>query len=67
LIGLGIGVAMSMISIRLLASFLNNISAFDPIVLVSVCLLLMLIGLIATYLPARYASTLDPIEVLREE
>jgi putative ABC transport system permease protein len=67
LIGLGIGVALSMISIRFLASFLYNISAFDPIVLVSVCLLLMLIGLIATYLPARYASTLDPIKVLREE
>jgi predicted permease len=67
LIGLVIGVALSFLSTHLLRSFLYNISAFDPVVLGAVCLVLLGIGLFAAYIPARYASRLDPVKVLHDE
>jgi ABC-type antimicrobial peptide transport system permease subunit len=67
LIGLGIGVALSLLSTHLLRSFLYNISVFDPFLLGLVCLILLGIGLTAAYIPARYASRLDPVKVLHDE
>jgi ABC-type antimicrobial peptide transport system permease subunit len=67
LIGLGIGVALSFMSTHLLRSFLYNMSAFDPVILGAVCLVLLGIGLFAAYIPARYASRLDPVKALHDE
>jgi ABC-type antimicrobial peptide transport system permease subunit len=67
LIGIGIGVALSLLSTHLLRTFLYNISAFDPIVLGTVCLVLLGVGLFAGYIPARRASRLDPVKVLHDE
>jgi putative ABC transport system permease protein len=67
LTGLGIGIALSLAATRLLRSFLYDISAFDPVVLTAVCLVLLGIGLFAAYVPARYASRLDPVTVLHDE
>jgi putative ABC transport system permease protein len=66
-IGLCVGAVLSLASIRLLRSFLYNVGAFDPAVLAAVCLVLFGVGLLATYLPARYASRLDPIAALHDE
>jgi predicted lysophospholipase L1 biosynthesis ABC-type transport system permease subunit len=67
LIGLAIGVALSLLSTHLLRSFLYTVSAFDPVVLGTVCVVLFGIGLSAAFIPARYASRLDPVKVLHEE
>lgn len=51
----------------LLGRFLFGVSAFDPLTLVSVPLLLTLVALAAAYGPARRASRLEPLLVLRAE
>jgi putative ABC transport system permease protein len=67
LVGLAVGLCASFVLGRLMSSFLYNISSFDPMVFISATLLLALVAALACYLPARQASTVDPIAVLRYE
>jgi len=50
-----------------LLSFLYGISASDPLTFTSVAVLLTLVGVAASFLPARRATRVDPIEALRYE
>ena len=52
---------------RLIASFLFGVKAWDPIVFVTVPVILAAVALLAVWLPATRASRLDPIEALRAE
>jgi ABC-type antimicrobial peptide transport system permease subunit len=67
LIGVFIGAAGSLALTRSMASLLYGVKAWDPIVLVSAAVVLSLIALLATYIPARRASRVDPIISLRYE
>jgi putative ABC transport system permease protein len=66
-IGIAGGIGMALLVTRGLATFLFGVSPFDPGVYGAVALLLLLSSLAATYLPARRATQVNPIEALRAE
>lgn len=65
-LGLGLGLFLSWVGIRLTASLLYGVQYLDPGVGVFVAVILALLAGLATYIPSRQASRLDPAEVLRE-
>ena len=67
LLGVAIGVAAGLALTRLLASFLYEISAYDPATFISVAVLLIAVSVAASYFPARRATRVDPIIALRYE
>jgi putative ABC transport system permease protein len=67
LIGVAAGFAASLALTRVLHSFLYEISAIDPITYVTVAALLVAVGLLASFLPARRATRVDPLVALRHE
>ena len=67
LIGLGIGLVLAVTSTRVLSSMLYGISPTDPITLAATALVLLLVALLASYLPARRATKVDPMVTLRYE
>jgi predicted permease len=67
LIGLGIGLAGAALVARLMASLLYGLSPADPLTFVLVPMTLVILVLVATYIPARRAVKLDPMVALRNE
>ena len=65
--GLVVGIAIAMAAMRVVAGMLVNVSATDPATFVGAALFLMAIALLACYLPARRATHVDPMVVLRSE
>jgi len=52
---------------RLLDSFLFNVSSTDPVVMAAIAAVVLAISFLASYVPARRASKIDPMEALRYE
>ena len=65
--GTGIGLIACYWLSRLVSSQLYGVSALDPVTLASVVILLIVVALMATYLPARRATKVDPLVALRYE
>ncbi len=65
LIGVIIGTGVALASTRLLGALLYGVSAVDPIVFVGMSLMMLAIGMLASYMPARRASSVNPVESLR--
>jgi ABC-type antimicrobial peptide transport system permease subunit len=65
--GLAIGLALAWALTRTLQNLLYGVAAGDPATFAAAVALLAAIALAACYLPARRASRLDPIAVLRAE
>jgi putative ABC transport system permease protein len=65
LAGLAAGVALALVSTRLLASLLYDVTALDPVTFATVGLLLATAAAAAAYLPARRASRIGAAEALR--
>ena len=66
-VGLVVGLVASLFMSRLIAQQLYSVSRFDPLTFVGVAIFLTLVGLVASYLPARRATRVDPVESLRAE
>jgi putative ABC transport system permease protein len=64
-IGIGIGLAAAYGLTRLMASLLFDVKPNDPVIFVSVAVLLGAIALLASYIPARRALRIDPVIALR--
>ena len=67
LLGLSIGITLALSASRVIRSFLYGVGERDAFTTVAVSLLLCLCGILAAYLPARRAASVDPIEALRTE
>jgi predicted permease len=67
LIGLPIGLAMAVGLTRLMSGMLYGVSALDPVTFVVVPVGLLLVTLLASYVPARRAARIDPMAALRAE
>jgi predicted permease len=61
------GVGLSLLTARLLHSFLFGVKPYDPLTLIAAPVLLLAVGTFAAWLPARRASQLEPMEALRTE
>ena len=65
--GAAIGVIVALIVTRYLRTLLYGVEASDPVVFAAVPTSLMVMGLLASFLPARRAMHVDPIVALRHE
>jgi putative ABC transport system permease protein len=66
-LGVVIGVVASLLLARVIATQLWGVSAYDPVTLSAVAVLLLITGLLACWVPARRAARVDPLVALRYE
>jgi putative ABC transport system permease protein len=67
LIGAGIGVVAAFFATRALGTLLYEVKSVDPIVFLAMPAMLIAVGMVASWLPARRASKVDPIVSLRSD
>jgi putative ABC transport system permease protein len=67
LIGVVVGMALALGVARLIATFLYGVSPSDPITYAAVAAVLIAVALLASFIPARRASKVDPMTALRYE
>jgi ABC-type antimicrobial peptide transport system permease subunit len=65
--GVAIGLAAALGVTRFLRGLLYDVSPTDPLTLGGTCVVLLLVAFVASWLPARRAAALDPVEALRRE
>jgi putative ABC transport system permease protein len=66
-LGVVVGLAASFAAVPLLARFLYGVKPHDVPTVVLVASLLIAVTLFASYIPARHATEIDPMETLRRE
>lgn len=66
-VGLGVGLVASLAVTRLMKSLLFGISPLDPLTYIAVPIILAIAAVLASYLPARRAAMVNPVEALRAE
>ena len=66
LAGIGLGLAGAVALSRVVSAFLVGVSATDPITFAGVPALLLAVAIVASFVPARRASRVDPVDALRD-
>jgi ABC-type antimicrobial peptide transport system permease subunit len=66
-VGSLLGLILGILASRVLAFVVYQATSRDPLVLAGVVLAMALLGLVATWIPARRALSIDPVVLLREE
>jgi len=66
LVGVLAGTAVSLATARFAASLLNSLK-FEPVAIAGAAVVLLLVAMVASYLPARRAAKVDPMLALRLE
>jgi ABC-type antimicrobial peptide transport system permease subunit len=66
-IGSGSGLLLGLLATKVLAFIVYQATPRDPLVLAGVVLAMLLLGLVATWIPAQRALSVDPLKLLREE
>jgi putative ABC transport system permease protein len=67
LLGIGVGIVLAVGVTRLIATFLFGVKPTDPLTYSAVAAVLIAIALLASYIPARRATKVDPMAALRYE
>jgi ABC-type antimicrobial peptide transport system permease subunit len=65
--GSAAGLLLGVLASRVLASIVYQATPRDPLVLAGVVVAMLLLGLLATWIPAQRALSIDPMVLLREE
>jgi putative ABC transport system permease protein len=66
-LGIGLGLCGALALTRVLKSFLFQVEIMDPVTIIGVSIFLGSVTLLASYIPARRAAKIDPMEALRYE
>lgn len=66
-LGIAFGIVGALALTRLLQNYLYRIKPTDPLTLTTVCGILAIAAVLASYLPARRAASIDPVRALRSE
>jgi ABC-type antimicrobial peptide transport system permease subunit len=66
-LSIAVGLVAASLTTRLLGGMLYDVSPRDPVTFALVALFLMVVALVACYVPARRASRVDPLMALRAE
>ena len=66
-IGVAIGIALSVFTGRMLSTLLFDVQPFDVPTIAATSLIVLATGAAAAYIPARRASSVDPLTVIRGE
>ena len=67
LVGVALGFAAALALSRVVSSLIFAVRATDPLTFAAVALLLLLVGILATIIPAYRATRIEPVRILREE
>jgi ABC-type antimicrobial peptide transport system permease subunit len=67
LLGLVLGIVATLSLGRTVAGLLYNVSPVNPATLLAVSTILVCVAMLASYLPARRATSIDPLNALRRE
>ena len=65
--GSGAGLLLGILASRVLAFIVYQATPHDPFILTCAVLAMLLLGIVATWIPAQRALSIDPASLLREE